>query len=45
MDIDMAALRMVEAEKGVSLDTLMAAIEDALLKAYHNAPVHSMTRE
>lgn len=38
MDIDMAALRMVEAEKGVSLDTLMAAIEDALLKAYHNAP-------
>ncbi|MDU5541951.1 transcription termination factor NusA [Varibaculum cambriense] len=38
MDIDIAALRMVEAEKGVSLDTLMAAIEDALLKAYHNAP-------
>lgn len=38
MDIDMVALRMVEAEKGVSLDTLMAAIEDALLKAYHNAP-------
>ena len=38
MDIDMAALLMVEAEKGVSLDTLMAAIEDALLKAYHNAP-------
>ena len=38
MDIDMAALRLVEAEKGVSLDTLMAAIEDALLKAYHNAP-------
>lgn len=38
MDIDMAALRMVEAENGVSLDTLMAAIEDALLKVYHNAP-------
>ena len=38
MDIDMTALRMVEADKGVSLDTLVSAIEDALLKAYHNAP-------
>ncbi|MDO4612622.1 MAG: transcription termination factor NusA [Actinomycetaceae bacterium] len=38
MEIDMAALRMVEAERGISLDTLVTAIEDALLKAYHNAP-------
>ena len=38
MEIDMSALRMVEAERGVSLDTLVEAIEDALLKAYHNAP-------
>lgn len=38
MEIDMAALRMVEAERGISLDMLVDAIEDALLKAYHNAP-------
>ncbi|MBD3689037.1 transcription termination/antitermination protein NusA [Nanchangia anserum] len=38
MEIDMAALRMVEAERGISLETLVDAIEDALLKAYHNAP-------
>lgn len=38
MDIDMSALRMIENELDVSLDTLVAAIEDALLKAYHNAP-------
>lgn len=38
MDIDMSALRIVEAERGISLDTLLSAIEDALLKAYHNTP-------
>lgn len=38
MEIDMSALRMVEQEKGVSLDTLVDAIEAALLKAYHNIP-------
>ena len=38
MEIDMTALRMVETEKGVSLDTLVDAIEEALLKAYHNIP-------
>ncbi|MDO4258676.1 MAG: transcription termination factor NusA [Actinomycetaceae bacterium] len=38
MEIDMTALRMVEQEKGVSLDTLVDAIEEALLKAYHNIP-------
>ena len=34
----MTALRMVENEKGVSLETLVDAIEEALLKAYHNLP-------
>lgn len=38
MDIDMNALRMVEQERGVSLTTLVSAIEDALLKAYRNMP-------
>ena len=38
MEIDMTALRMVENEKGVSLETLVDAIEEALLKAYHNLP-------
>lgn len=38
MEIDMTALRMVEQEKGVSLDRLVEAIEEALLKAYHNIP-------
>ena len=35
MDIDIAALRMVERERGISLETLMLTIEDALLKAYY----------
>ncbi|OKL47492.1 transcription termination/antitermination protein NusA [Boudabousia liubingyangii] len=38
MEIDMKALRMVESEKGVSMDTLVDAIRVALLKAYHNMP-------
>lgn len=38
MDIDMSALRAVENERGISLDQLVEAIEDALLKAYHNVP-------
>lgn len=35
MDIDMAALRMLEREKEVPLDTLIGAMEQALLIAYH----------
>ncbi|QOR72090.1 transcription termination/antitermination protein NusA [Ruania alkalisoli] len=35
MDIDMATLRMIERERDISLDTLVAAIEQALLSAYH----------
>ena len=38
MEIDMTALRLVEQEKGVQLETLVDAIEEALLKAYHNMP-------
>ncbi|AEG43986.1 transcription termination factor NusA [Isoptericola variabilis] len=38
MDIDMAALRLLEREKDISLDVLVAAIEQALLSAYHRTP-------
>ena len=38
MDIDMQALRLVEHERGIALDTLVAAIEQALLSAYHRTP-------
>lgn len=38
MDIDMTALRLVEAERGIPLDTLVSAIEDALLGAYERTP-------
>jgi N utilization substance protein A len=35
MDIDMAALRVLEREKGVPFDLLVRTIEQALLLAYH----------
>lgn len=35
MDIDMAALRVIEREKEIPLDTLVRTIETALLQAYH----------
>lgn len=38
MDIDMTALRLVEHERDLSLDTLVSAIEQALLSAYHRTP-------
>lgn len=38
MDIDMKALQAVESEKGIPLETLIGAIEDALLSAYHRTP-------
>jgi N utilization substance protein A len=38
MDIDMTALRLVEHERDISLDTLIGAIEQALLSAYHRTP-------
>ena len=38
MDIDMTALRLVENERGISLELLVGAIEQALLSAYHKVP-------
>ncbi|MFI2363257.1 transcription termination factor NusA [Promicromonospora sp. NPDC019610] len=38
MDIDMSTLRMLERERDLSLDVLVAAIEQALLSAYHRTP-------
>lgn len=35
MDIDLAALRALERERGISLDVIIPAIEQALLLAYH----------
>jgi len=45
MDIDMAALRLVEHERDISLDVLVSAIEQALLSAYHRTPgAHEQAR-
>jgi len=38
MDIDVKALRILEQEKGISLDVVVDAIETALLSAYHKTP-------
>ena len=35
MDIDLSVLRSLEAEKDISMDLAIKAIEDALLVAYH----------
>src|ERR1700722_17407632 len=35
MDIDLSALRLLESEKDISMETSVKAIEDALLVAYH----------
>lgn len=45
MDIDMSALRMLEREKGISVDVVVDAIETALLSAYHKtAGAHQNAR-
>ncbi len=36
MNIDINALRMIEADKGISIDTVITAIETALLTAYRH---------
>lgn len=36
MQIDMTALRLVEAEKGMDFESLVDTVEEALLKAYRN---------
>jgi transcription termination/antitermination protein NusA len=38
VDIDLAVLRGIERERGISLDMLVRAIEQALLIAYHRTP-------
>ncbi|TSD65405.1 transcription termination factor NusA [Aeromicrobium piscarium] len=45
MDIDMSALRLLEREKGISLEVVVEAIETALLSAYHKtADAHHHAR-
>ncbi|HSO65759.1 MAG TPA: transcription termination factor NusA [Ornithinibacter sp.] len=41
MDIDLAALRALERERGISLDVLVPAIEQALLLAYQRTDGHA----
>ena len=36
MNIDISALRMIEADKGIPIDTVITAIETALLTAYRH---------
>ncbi|MBD0861302.1 transcription termination/antitermination protein NusA [Gordonia sp. zg691] len=36
MNIDIAALRMIEADKGISIETVITAIETALITAYRH---------
>lgn len=38
MDIDMSALKAVVQDKGLSLNTVVGSIEQALLAAYHHTP-------
>jgi transcription termination/antitermination protein NusA len=38
VDIDMAALRLIEREREIDLGVLVEAIEQALLSAYHHTP-------
>src|SRR3954454_4418434 len=40
MDIDLAALRALERERGISLDVLIPAIEQALVLAYQRTDGH-----
>jgi N utilization substance protein A len=45
MDIDLSVLRSLEAEKDISMDLAIKAIEDALLVAYHRSdPVAATAR-
>ncbi len=37
MDIDVSVLKSLEAEKDISMDLVIKAIEDALLVAYHKS--------
>ena len=41
MNVDIAALRMVEKEKGISFDSLIDTLESALLSAYRHTAQHT----
>ena len=43
MEIDMAALRAVVSERELSLERVLASIEEALLSAYHRSTGHEVT--
>jgi len=43
MDIDLSVLRSLEAEKDISMDLVIKAIEDALLVAYHRTETGAPT--
>src|SRR5690348_14179542 len=43
MDIDVTVLRSLEAEKDISMDLVIKAIEDALLVAYHKSEGAALT--
>ena len=40
MDIDLGALRLLEQERGIRMDVMIAAFEEALLHAYDKVPGH-----
>lgn len=44
MHIDISALRLIEAEKGVSIETVLDAIQTALLTAYRHTDGFARTR-
>ena len=40
MDIDLGALRQLEQDRGIKVDVMIAALEEALLHAYEKVPGH-----
>ena len=41
MDIDLSALRQLEQERGIKVDVMISALEEALLHAYEKVPGHT----
>jgi len=41
MDIDLSALRQLEQERGIKVDVIISALEEALLHAYEKVPGHT----
>ncbi|MCL2784076.1 MAG: transcription termination factor NusA [Propionibacteriaceae bacterium] len=42
MDIDLSALRQLEQERGIKVEVMISALEEALLHAYEKVPGHAM---